>query len=345
MSDDKKSIRVINESKAVVPPAQKNFVVAQYFKDLKEILSTKQFFPIYLYGLSGVGKTSFVKQACHELKYPLVRVNLTENTTEDHLFGGFRLFQGETVYYKGPVIQAMEEGAILLLDEGDQAPPTVSMALQAILEGDSYLIKQTGELIHPKPGFNIILAANTKGRGDETGSFIGAQIQNEANLDRYKITFEHGYPTVEQETKIITNEFKLANINIDHEFNQKLIDHLVSWANEIRKAAAQNITSETMSTRRLIHYVSTYGIFNNKHKTLDLILKRFDTSTSLAWKEMFNKLDSLPQKVSTCEQYDKWKAEQEELKKAQKSGTTTPEKEWRDQFFDLNKGKSEVNPW
>lgn len=333
-------VQVIVENKVVIPPAQKNFVPNGYYGDLKKIMEFRKFFPIYLSGPSGVGKTSFVKQCCHELNYPMVRVNLTENTTEDHLFGGFRLYKGETVYYKGPVIQAMEAGAVLLLDEGDQAPPTVNMSLQAILEGDSYLIKQTGEFIIPKPGFNVILAANTKGRGDDSGAFIGAQIQNEANLDRYNITFDHQYPDEKVEIKILNNEFTINGLDHKTEFHTNLIKTLVGWANTIRKSSRENISTEVMSTRRLIHYVATFAIFSDKSKTLDLVLSRFDNNTRISWKDLFFKHDFLPSYVNTEADYAKWKVKQKEQEEANKLNEGK-NKDWENEFFTVKNSKAQ----
>lgn len=337
-------IKTITDTKIFIPEKQKNFVEFGYYEDLKMIISKRVFFPVYLYGLSGVGKTSFVKQICAELNYPLVRVNLTENTTEDHLFGGFRLVNGETVFYKGPVIQAMEHGALLLLDEGDQAPPTINMALQAILEGDSYLIKQTGEKVAPKEGFNIVLAANTKGRGDDTGSFIGAQIQNEANLDRYTITFEHTYPPEKIEKKIIQNEFVLNSLNPKSEFNENLIDSLIKWASQIRKTNSTIMSGDTISTRRLVHFSSVYSIFKDKYKTLDLILSRFDVETKTSWKDLFQKIDP----IGECHKEDDYasylakKQAEAEAMQAKKG----KEADWESAFFDISNGKTEdVKPW
>lgn len=341
-------MKTIEHIKVEVPKVQDNFVPFGYYEDLKQILATKQFFPLYLYGLSGVGKTKFVIQACAELDYPLVRVNLTDNTTEDHLIGGFRLINGETVFYKGPVIQAMEAGAVLLLDEGDQAPPTVNMCLQAILEGDGYLIKQTGEKVKPKPGFTIILAANTKGKGDETGIFIGAQIQNEANLDRYLITFEHEYPPEKIERKIILNEFKLNGLDPKDGFHEQLVAVLVKWANNIRKGTTNGVNMETMSTRRLVHFAKTFSIFKHKTKTLKLVLSRFDVETKNSWNDLFSKVDHLKD-VDTSEQYVPFleKVEREKKEALERKGK---EAEWTNTFYDVAGTKTtsttgDVSPW
>lgn len=278
-------------AKDFIPEVQKNFVPFGYYADLKQILDKNIFFPIYLYGLSGIGKTKNVIQACAELKKPLVRVNLTENSTEDSLIGGFRLVKGETAFYKGPVIQAMELGAVLLLDEGDQAPPTVNMCLQSILEGNGYLIKQTGEYIVPKSGFTVVLAANTKGKGDYTGTFIGAQVQNEANLDRYILTFEHKYPPESIEIKILSNELALNGFDAKSDFYVYLTRILVEWANLIRKGTDNSVTSETMSTRRLIHFINTFSIFKDKQKALNLILNRYEGDVKISWLDLFKKVD------------------------------------------------------
>lgn len=331
------------ENDVLIPSVRKNFVPYGYYTDLKKIFELKKFFPIYLYGVSGVGKTSFVQQACAELNYPLVRVNLTENTTEDHLFGGFRLVNGETIFYKGPVIKAMEAGAILLLDEGDQATPTLNMSLQAILEGDSYLIKQTGEKIIPKEGFNIVLAANTKGKGDDSGTYLGAQIQNEANLDRYVIMFEHDYPPEKIEREIITNEFKLNGVNVSHSFNKKLINTLIKWASMIRKSKDSILSTDNMSTRRLVHYALVYSIFKSKHRAFDLILNRFDTQTKIAWLDLYSKCDDIPKTVDTEKDYDEYEIAQAEVDAVQDKEKS----EWKDKFLGIKSKDNQqtVNPW
>lgn len=338
-----KGVKMNKDIDVLIPKVRKNFVPYGYYNDLKQIFELKKFFPIYLFGVSGVGKTSFVQQACAELKYPLVRVNLTENTTEDHLFGGFRLINGETVFYKGPIIKAMEAGAILLLDEGDQATPTLNMALQAILEGDSYLIKQTGEKVEAKEGFNIVLAANTKGRGDDTGTYLGAQIQNEANLDRYVIMFEHDYPPEKVEREIITNEFKLNNIDVSHQFNKKLINTLIKWANMIRKSKDLIMTTDNMSTRRLVHYALVYSIFKSKHRAFDLILNRFDTQTKIAWLDLYSKCDDIPTTVDTEKDFEEYEVKQAEVEAVQDDKKS----EWKSTFLGMKPKDSQqaVNPW
>lgn len=294
-----------------IPPLNPNFVEFAYFKKLKKIVKSRKFFPVYLTGLSGIGKTEFVYQACAESRRALVRFNLNDETTKDDLFGGFRLINGSTDFYHGPVSQAMHLGAVLLLDEADQCPPTVSMALQAILEGKPYLVPETGELIHPKPGFTIIAAANTKGKGDDSDQFVGSHIQNEANLDRYLVTFEHHYPPVDIEIKIMTNIFK--DLGHSGDFIDRFIDTSVTWANSIRKGYTEGSEVETLSPRRLIHMAKVFDIFGNKQEAVNLCISRFEPAIATAWAETFRVTDPIWD-VSTPAKFTNWE-KQEELRR------------------------------
>ena len=270
----------------LVPEKDPLFVPFGNFATVKQIVKSNMFYPVFITGLSGNGKTLMVEQACAALKREVIRVNFTVETDEDDLIGGFRLVNGETKFFKGPVITAMERGAVLLTDEIDLANPAKVMCLQSILEGSGYFIKKTGEFVEPKEGFTIIATANTKGKGSDDGRFIGTNVLNEAFLERYPVTCEQEYPSPAIETKILN---KLADdIGVDDpEFIKKLID----WGDIIRKTFADGGVDEIISTRRLVHIVKCYSIFGDR---LDAIVKctnRFDEETKVAFIDLYTKLD------------------------------------------------------
>ena len=270
----------------LVPEKDALFVPFGNFPTVKQIVKSNMFYPVFITGLSGNGKTLMVEQACAALKREVIRINFTVETDEDDLIGGFRLVNGETKFFKGPIITAMERGAVALLDEIDLANPAKVMCLQSILEGSGYFIKKTGEFVEPKEGFTIIATANTKGKGSDDGRFIGTNVLNEAFLERYPVTCEQEYPSPAIETKILTK--LAADIGVDDpEFIKKLID----WGDIIRKTFADGGVDEIISTRRLVHIIKCYSIFGDR---LDAIVKctnRFDEETKVAFIDLYTKLD------------------------------------------------------
>lgn len=271
----------------LVPGKDPLYTPFGHFKDIKKIIASKMFFPVYVTGLSGNGKTFMIEQACAETKREMIRVNFTIETDEDDLIGGFRLVNGETKFFKGPVIKAMEKGAVLLADEIDLANPAKIMCLQSILEGKGYFIKKTGEYIKPAKGFTILATANTKGRGSEDGKFIGTNIMNEAFLERFTNTYEQEYPSASIEKKILLKLFASLNIN-DDEFAAKLTD----WADVIRKTYADGGVDEIISTRRLTHIANTYAIFGDRMDSIQKCINRFDDDTKEAFADLYTKIDS-----------------------------------------------------
>jgi len=254
----------------IVPAKDKVFVPWGHFKDIKSIVSSKQFYPIFITGLSGNGKTMNVSQACAQTKRECIRVNITIETDEDDLLGGYRLQDGQTVWQNGPVIEAMERGALLLLDEIDLASNKV-MCLQPILEGNGVFLKKINKFVKPADGFNVIATANTKGQGSDDGKFIGTNILNEAFLERFPITVEQSYPTNKIETKILNNVMTEKGLtkNSDVEF----ATNLVTWADIIRKTFYEGGIDEIISTRRLVHIVEAFSIFKDKMKAIELCEK------------------------------------------------------------------------
>jgi len=271
----------------LVPEVDDLFVAFGEFKSVKQILKSKLFYPIYITGLSGNGKTFGVEQACAQLKREVIRVNFTVETDEDDLIGGFRLVNGDTKYFKGPVINAMEKGAVLLLDEIDLANPAKVMCLQSILEGKGYFIKKTGEFIKPAKGFTVVATANTKGKGSEDGRFIGTNVMNEAFLERFPITFEQEYAPVAVEKKILSKVFKSLEVD-DVEFVEKLVD----WADIIRKTFYDGGVDEVVSTRRLVHIAKAYSIFEDRMRSIEVCINRFDEDTKQSFKDLYTKIDA-----------------------------------------------------
>jgi MoxR-like ATPase len=268
----------------LVPPADSTYVPFGFYRDLELIIKSKAFYPQFITGLSGNGKTTMVEQVCSKLKRECIRVNISIETDEDDLVGGNTLVDGNVVFREGPVITAMRRGAILLIDEIDRGSNKL-MCIQGILEGKPFFIKKTGEVVHPAEGFNIIATANTKGRGTEDGKFIAAQILDEAFLERFPITVEQEYPSTTVERKIVINNMKALECT-DEDF----ADKLVGWAEIIRKTYVEGAIDEIISTRRLVHIVKAYSVFKNKEKAINLCINRFDSDTKTAFMDLYNKM-------------------------------------------------------
>jgi len=269
----------------LIPEKDDTFVNFGPFGDIKAILKARLFYPTFITGLSGNGKTFSVEQACAQLNRELIRVNITIETDEDDLIGGFRLVNGETVWHNGPVVEALERGCILLLDEVDLASNKI-LCLQSILEGKGVFLKKIGKFVKPTPGFNVMATANTKGRGSDDGRFIGTNILNEAFLERFCVTFEQKYPSHTYETKILKNHCRDLNIQ-DDDFCKRLCD----WADIIRKTYYDGGIEEVISTRRLIHIIRAYSIWKDKAKAIKVCINRFDDETISSFLELYDKVD------------------------------------------------------
>ena len=278
-------VNVLDENISVIPSIMDNYVPFGHFKDLKSILKSGIFFPVFITGLSGNGKTLMVEQICAKLKKELFRVNITIETDEDDLIGSNTLINGNIVFKEGPVLKAMRKGAVLLLDEVDLASNKI-MCLQSILEGGGYLIKKTGEFVKPAEGFTVVATANTKGKGSEDGRFIGTNILNEAFLERFAICLEQEYPPVTTEKKIVKGDFAILGVN-DDDFADKLVD----WADVIRKSFYEGAVDEVISTRRLVHIAKAYSMFNDKLKSIEVCLARFDEDTKASFLDLYTKVD------------------------------------------------------
>jgi hypothetical protein len=270
----------------IVPKVDPVFVPFGNYLDVKSIIKSKKFYPVFVTGLSGNGKTMSILQACAENKKECIRVNVTIETDEDDLLGGYRLRDGQTVWQNGPVIEAMERGALLLLDEIDLASNKI-MCLQPILEGSGVFVKKINKFVKPKEGFNVIATANTKGQGSEDGKFIGTNILNEAFLERFPVTFEQKYPNTKTEEKILNNTLE-ASGKKDTDY----ISKLVTWADVIRKTYFDGGVDEIISTRRLVHIVQAYAIFKNKLKAIELCTNRFDEDTKTSFVDLYTKVDA-----------------------------------------------------
>ena len=270
----------------IVPKKDPIFVSFGNYPDIKSIVKSNRFYPVFITGLSGNGKTMGVTQACAEAKRELIRVNITIETDEDDLLGGYRLKDGQTVWQNGPVIEAMERGAILLLDEVDLASNKI-MCLQPILEGSGVFVKKINKFVKPAQGFNVIATANTKGQGSDDGKFIGTNVLNEAFLERFPVTFEQSYPSVAIEKKILNNTLKASGKS-----DVKFIDKLTTWADVIRKTYFDGGVDEIISTRRLVHITQAYAIFDNKMKAIKMCTNRFDDDTKNSFVELYTKVDS-----------------------------------------------------
>ena len=270
----------------LIPDKDDTFVKFGNFGDIKKIIQSRIFYPAFITGLSGNGKTFSVEQACAQLKRELIRVNITIETDEDDLIGGFRLVNGETVWHNGPVVEALERGAVLLLDEIDLASNKI-LCLQSILEGKGVFLKKIGRFVKPAAGFNVIATANTKGKGSDDGRFIGTNVLNEAFLERFPVTFEQSYPAPATEQKILEGIALDLGVE-DRDFCKRLVD----WADIIRKTFYDGGIEEIISTRRLVHIIRAYSIFQDKAKAIQVCVNRFDDETKQSFLELYDKVDA-----------------------------------------------------
>ena len=270
----------------LVPDKDPNYVPFGNFSDVKKIISSKMFYPTFITGLSGNGKTFSVEQACAQLGRELIRVNITIETDEDDLIGGFRLVNGATVWHDGPVIQALNRGAILLLDEVDLASNKI-LCLQSILEGKGVFLKKVGRFVKPANGFNIFATANTKGKGSDDGRFIGTNVLNEAFLERFALTFEQDYPTPKTEQKIL--EKVAINYGV---LDKDFCENLANWADIIRKTFNDGGIDEVISTRRLVHIIRAFAIWQDRMKAIKVCVNRFDDETKQSFLELYDKIDA-----------------------------------------------------
>ena len=270
-----------NSAANYIPEKDDSYVPFGNFNSVRKVISSRKFYPIFITGLSGNGKTMSVEQACAAAKRELIRVNITIETDEDDLIGGFRLVDGDTVWHNGPVLEALERGAVLLLDEIDLASNKI-LCLQSVLEGKGVFLKKIGKYVNPSNGFTVIATANTKGKGSEDGRFVGTNILNEAFLERFPVTFEQDYPSVNTETKI------LLNAGCEQEF----ADNLVKWAGIIRKTFFDGGVDEVITTRRLVHIVQAYDIFGNRLDSITKCVNRFDDDTKQSFLDLYTKVDA-----------------------------------------------------
>jgi len=320
---------ISEEIKSLIPKPNPIFVKWGFFKDVVSVLKSGKFYPVFVTGLSGNGKTFMVEQVCSELKRPMYRANITAETDEDDLLGGFRLVKGETVWHNGPVISSMVTGSVLLLDEIDLGTEKL-MCLQPVLEGKGVYIKKINKFIEPSAGFNIIATANTKGKGSESGNFIGTNVMNEAFLERFPITLEQPYPDKGTETKILTNA-----VALDMDVSEKesdFIDKLVLWGQANRKLYADGGIDEIITTRRLVHIISSYGIFGkNRMKAIKMCIARFDEDTAAQLLDYYTKIDET---IENKKREEKRKAREAKrnasMPKTVNQFTPVPQESWGD---------------
>tara|TARA_Y100000992_G_scaffold286930_1_gene239270 strand:- start:763 stop:1920 length:1158 start_codon:yes stop_codon:yes gene_type:complete len=297
------SVTSIKSAEVYIPEVEKEYVKWGASKDIEAIMKSRMFYPVYISGPSGNGKTMMVEQSAAKAKVPFLRVQITPETDEDDLIGGFRLINGETVFCKGPVIKAMEEGALLLIDEIDRGTNKI-MCLQGVLEGKPVLIKKTGETVKPAEGFNVIATANTKGRGSDDGRFSAATIIDDAFLERFVSAINQPWPSKAIEKKIVGNHMDKYDA-VDNDF----LDKLITWASIIRKTFEVDGVDEVVSTRRLCHIIKTFSIFNDRAKSIEMCINRFDEDTITAFSDLYSKIDAgeLSDEESTNDPYDEIK--------------------------------------
>ena len=282
----KVTTKVASSTVSLIPKSDPQYVTGGHFKDIKTILKSKIFYPVFITGLSGNGKTCMIHEVCAKLKRDLVRVNITIETDEDDLLGGFRLVDGETVWHDGPIINAMRNGSIALIDEIDLASHKI-MCLQPVLEGKPIFLKKINEVVYPAVGFNVVATANTKGKGSDDGRFIGTNILNEAFLDRFSATFYQEYPSIKMEARILNKYFSLYELK-----EEDFVDKLTKWADVIRRSFKEGAVDEIVTTRRLIDITKSYSIFSDKLKAVAMCLERFDDETKESFTDLYTKIDA-----------------------------------------------------
>ena len=278
--------KLVMEVDNLIPIKDETYVPFGFYRDLELILKSKVFYPVFITGLTGNGKTTMVEQVCSKLKRDCIRVNVSIETDEDDLLGGSTLIDGNVTFREGPVILAMRQGAVLLIDEIDRGSNKL-MCIQGILEGKPYFNKKNNEMIYPAPGFTVVATANTKGQGSDSGKYIAAQILDEAFLERFPITVEQEYPSTNIEKKIIIN-----NMNTHNCLDEQFADKLVTWAEVIRKTYLEEAIDELISTRRLVHIVKAYAMFKDQEKAIELCINRFDTDTKNAFMDLYTKMSA-----------------------------------------------------
>ena len=275
----------VTDQQSLIPATDDLFVSFGCFKDVKTILKSRVFYPVFITGLSGNGKTHAVEQACAQLNRDLIRVNVTIETDADDLLGGFRLVNGETVWHNGPVIEAMERGAVLLLDEVDLSSNKI-MCLQSVLEGKGVYLKKINRWVQPSAGFTVIATANTRGKGDDSGQFIGANVLNEAFLERFAVTLAQDYPSPATEIKILTRNFAAVGAHVE----DATIKRLVDWADIIRRTYADGGVDSVITTRRLINIAKAVAIWGSVERAIELCTNRFDDDTRATFTELYSKM-------------------------------------------------------
>ena len=286
-NQSKPTLTSISNSDVFVPANDSTFVAWGEYKNIKKIIESRLFFPVYISGLSGSGKSLMVEQCCAKLNREYVRLQITPETDNDSIVGGFRLINGETVLHKGPLVKAMEAGAILVVDECDRGSHKAFFSLQGALEGKPIMIPQTGEIIYPTPGFNIIATANTKGRGSDDGRYTAATIIDEAFLERFVVTIDQPYPNFKIERNILAKHFEAYGVT-DEEF----ADKLVSWSSVIRKTYADEGVDELISTRRLCHIAKAYSVFEDRLTAISMCIARFEIEVREAFLDLYQKIDA-----------------------------------------------------
>jgi hypothetical protein len=286
------SVASVVDDEIYIPKVDPTYVKWGEYKTVLSVIESGHFFPLYISGMSGNGKTFMVEQATAKAKREYIRVQISPETDEDDLIGGFRLIDGETIFQKGPVIKAMERGAILLIDEIDRATNKI-MCLQGVLEGNPVLLKKTGEVINPAPGFNVIATANTKGRGSDDGRYSAASIIDDAFLERFVASIDQAYAPSNVEKTILTKH--AAKYDVD---DSEFIEKLVSWSTVIRKTFEDDAIDEVVSTRRLCHIVKTHSVFNDRAKSIELCINRFDDETKTAFLDLYTKIDESAEPIT-----------------------------------------------
>lgn len=281
----------------MIPAKDKTFVPFGNYSDVEQIIKSGMFYPTYIVGPTGNGKSTMIEQICAKNNKPLIRVNLNMMSDEDQLIGSKTLQDGNIEVVEGPVLIAMRAGATILLDEIDAGSANTLLCLQPILEGKPYYFKLKNEVIAPAPGFNIIATANTKGKGSDDGRYIGTNVLNEAFLERFAVTFEQEYPPAKTELKIIKNLMEMFDC-----INEKFADNLMKWAEAVRRTFDDGGVDETITTRRISHIIRAYSIFRNETKSIELCCNRFDHNTKAAFIDLYSKIAEEPEVIEKEEE-------------------------------------------
>lgn len=210
--------------------------------------------PLYLFGPTGCGKTSCIKQIVQKLHYPVYEVTAHNRLEFPEMVGHHTVQKGSMHYEYGPLAMAMRNGGLFLLNEIDLLDPSTAAGLNSVLDGYPLTIPENGgELLCPHPAFKFVATANSNGGSDHTGLYQGVLRQNLAFMDRF-VLVEAVYLEEQMEMDILRSY-------VGRDFPEDTLLKLIRFANAVRRLfmggdaeGMDNQIEVTFSTRTLIRW-------------------------------------------------------------------------------------------